>query len=254
MKTHNISLNADIGESFGAWTMGADELIMPHIDWANIACGFHASDPLTMLQTVRLATQHEVRLGAHPSYPDLVGFGRRHMDCKPAEVTAMVQYQVGALRGIAQSAHASVDYVKPHGALYNDMLADEAVFLAVCEAIKALQNNTQSELPLMVMATPDNDYWRQRAEAYEVTLVFEGFADRAYDDNGRLRARKHPDAVLSSPEQLLSQARQFARGEAITSVSGKPLDITIDSLCVHGDNPKSIEIVKQIREVLNNEC
>lgn len=250
MTDKKIFLNADIGESFGAWQMGADELIMPHIDWANVACGFHASDPLTMSATVKLAKQHGVSIGAHPAYPDLVGFGRRHLACKPEEITAMVQYQVGALQAIAQGQGETVHYVKPHGALYNDVLADGATFDAVCEAISGLQRQRQQALPLMIMATPENAAWQSRAEHFGVQLIFEGFADRAYDDDGRIRSRRFDNAVYGSDEDILAQGRRFICGDAIISVNGLPLDIKIDSLCVHGDNPRAISTITKLRELL----
>lgn len=250
MTSKTIFLNADIGESFGAWTMGADELIMPHIDWANVACGFHASDPLTMATTVKLAKQHGVRIGAHPAYPDLVGFGRRHMACQPTEVIAMVQYQVGALQAIAQGQDEEVHYVKPHGALYNDMLSDGQTFNAVCGAIQGLQNKHGQPLPLMMMATPDNEAWQLRADHFNVELIFEGFADRAYDDDGRIRSRRFDDAVHSDDEDILEQGRRFSCGDPIMSVTGRPLDIKIDSLCVHGDNPRAVSIITKLRSIL----
>lgn len=250
MSDAKITLNADIGESFGAWKMGDDQLIMPHIDWANVACGFHASDPLTMLETVKLAKEHQVSIGAHPSYPDLVGFGRRHMACKPDEITAMVQYQVGALKAIANGQHMHVSYVKPHGALYNDMLSDGNIFDAVCDAISALKQKSEEPLPLMIMATPENHAWLTRAEEHGVELIFEGFADRAYDDNGRLRSRQYSDAVYDDDEQIIEQGRRFNAGEPIISVNGKPLAIKIDSLCVHGDNPKAISTIEKLRSLL----
>lgn len=248
--SHVITLNADIGESFGAWKMGADELIMPHIDWANIACGFHASDPLTMHQTVKLAVSHNVTVGAHPAYPDLVGFGRRHMACKPEEITAMVQYQVGALQAIASSEGVSVGYVKPHGALYNDMLSDGAKFDAVCHAVAGLSQVVGKAIPLMVMATPENHAWRTRAAQFDVELIFEGFADRAYDDTGRLRSRQYSDAVYQTDEEIIRQGQLFASGQRIMSVNQQPLDISIDSLCVHGDNPKAIATIEKLRAIL----
>lgn len=248
--SQRITLNSDIGESFGAWKMGADDLIMPHIDCANVACGFHASDPLTMLKTVKLAKQHNVTIGAHPAYPDLVGFGRRHMALKPDEVTALIQYQVGALQGICAGEETEVKYVKPHGALYNDMLSDGQQFDAVCQAIAALQDDRHEPLPLMVMATPENDAWRHRAQQFGVELWFEGFADRAYDDNGQLRSRSNPDAVHGDVEAMYAQAEAFATGRAIESVSGKSLQIEIDSLCVHGDNPRAIETVEKLRSIV----
>ncbi|MDV6314929.1 5-oxoprolinase subunit PxpA [Idiomarina sp. HP20-50] len=248
--SRRITLNSDIGESFGAWTMGADDLIMPHIDCANVACGFHASDPLTMLKTVKLAKQHNVTIGAHPAYPDLVGFGRRHMALKADEVTALIQYQVGALQGICAGQKTTVSYVKPHGALYGDMLSDGQQFDAVCEAIAALQSDYDTSLPLMVMATPENDAWRSRAKKLDVELWFEGFADRSYDDNGQLRSRSCSDAVHDDNDAIYAQAEAFAKGRPIESVSGKSLQIEIDSLCVHGDNPKTIETVEKLRDIV----
>ena len=250
MNTTKIALNADIGESFGAWQMGADDLLMPHIDWANIACGFHASDPLTMLNTVKLAKQHEVVIGAHPAYPDLVGFGRRHMACKPDEITAMVQYQVGALQAIAAGQGTTVDYVKPHGALYNDMLSDGQTFDAVCAAVAALQQQRSEPLPLMIMATPENHAWQQRAETQGITLIFEGFADRAYDQHGHLVSRRQPGAVHEDPKEILAQAITIAKGEPLTASDGSKIVLQADTLCVHGDNNESIAAIQSIREAI----
>ena len=145
-----MKLNCDMGEAFGAWPMGLDEQIMPYVDQANIACGFHASDPLTMSKTVALAKQHGVTIGAHPGYPDLVGFGRRNMDIAPAELKALIQYQVGALQGICRAQGVEVAYVKPHGALYNTMMKDFSVLETVMQAVSELD----SSLILMVMAIP----------------------------------------------------------------------------------------------------
>ena len=150
-------LNCDLGESYGPWKMGMDEVVMPHLHLANIACGFHASDPLTMDRTVALAVAHGVTIGAHPGYPDLVGFGRRSMACSRDEVIALVTYQVGALAGICQRHGAALSYVKPHGALYNDMMKDEQL----CDAIMAAVAGFDASLSLMLMATADNDRYQQ---------------------------------------------------------------------------------------------
>ncbi|RUO81483.1 hypothetical protein CWI84_01630 [Idiomarina tyrosinivorans] len=247
-----IRLNCDIGESFGPWTMGDDQLLMPYVDMANIACGFHASDPLVMQRTVALAVEHEVKIGAHPGYPDLQGFGRRSMNCSADEIYAMVQYQVGALQAIAKAQGARVEYVKPHGAMYNDMTADERLFDAVLRAIADLGEGMR----LVVLATEDNQQNREQARQHGVSLWFEGFADRAYDDNGRLRSRNRADAVYQYNQKILDQVEAFAKKRPISSINGEPLDITIDTLCVHGDNPKSVETVKAIRSLIdeiNNE-
>ena len=175
-----MKLNCDMGEAFGAWTMGLDEDIMPFVDQANIACGFHASDPLTMSKTVALAKQHNVTIGAHPAYPDLVGFGRRNMDIAADELKAIIQYQIGALQGICQAHGTKVTYVKPHGALYNTMMANFSVLESVMQAISELDNS----LILMVMAIPEADQVKALAKQYNLSLWFEAFSDRLYTDEG----------------------------------------------------------------------
>ncbi|MEC7377271.1 MAG: 5-oxoprolinase subunit PxpA, partial [Pseudomonadota bacterium] len=177
-----LKLNADMGESFGPWVMGLDHEVMPHVDLANIACGFHASDPDVMRKTVRLAKRHGVGIGAHPAYPDLVGFGRRSMACSPEEIENLVLYQLGALQGICRAEGTGLCYVKPHGALYNDMARDPERFAAVARAVRAFD----PELPLMTLAMRDTSALKAQAEEQGVTLWFEAFADRAYDSDGRL--------------------------------------------------------------------
>ena len=166
-----ILLNCDMGESFGVWNMGDDAHAMPLIDQANLACGFHASDPMTMLRTVELAVQHGVSIGAHPAYPDMVGFGRRHMACSPYEVTALVLYQVGALDAFCRAAGTRLAYVKPHGALYNDLVRDDALFSAVLEACASYRQG----LPLMTLALTDNARELHLADEADVPLLFESF-------------------------------------------------------------------------------
>jgi UPF0271 protein len=242
-----IQLNCDMGESFGAWRMGDDAHAMPLIDQANLACGFHASDPLTMQRTVAMAVQHGVSIGAHPAYPDLVGFGRRHLDCSPEEVWALVLYQLGALEAFCRAANTQVDYVKPHGALYNDLLRDDALFVAVLEACAAYRPG----LPLMVLALADNSRERRMAEAMGVPLLFEAFADRAYQSDGQLAPRRLAGAVHHDPERILAQALAIARGEPFADLDGKPLQLSADSLCVHGDNVESLAVLRRLRALLD---
>lgn len=241
-----ILLNCDMGESFGAWKMGNDALAMPLIDQANLACGFHAGDPLTMQRAVALAVQHGVSIGAHPAYPDLVGFGRRHMDCSPEEVRAQVLYQLGALEAFCRAAGTRIDYVKPHGSLYNDMVRDDALFDAVLEACA----DYRPGLPLMVLALADNGRERRMAAARGVPLLFEAFADRAYLSDGRLAPRRLAGAVHHDPERILAQGLAIARAEPFPDMDGKPLRLEADSLCVHGDNAESLAVLRRLRAAL----
>lgn len=241
-----LLLNCDIGESFGAWTMGLDAEVMPFIDCANVACGFHASDPQIMRRTVALARKHDVRIGAHPAYPDLVGFGRRSMACSPAEVENMLLYQIGALDGICRAEGTQVRYVKPHGALYNDMMRQPDLLRAVMSAIKAYSAN----LPLMLMSTRDNSTSQALAEEMGITLWFEVFSDRAYDAAGMLVSRSLPGAVHHDAETVADQALRLAKGEALIASDGSALILQADTLCVHGDNAGSIAAVQRIRQAL----
>jgi len=241
-----LMINADMGESFGPWVMGMDEHVMPHVDLANVACGFHASDPHVIRRTVRLAKQHDVKVGAHPSYPDLVGFGRRSIACSPDEVEDLVLYQIGALSGICQAEGTRIHYVKPHGALYNDMIKDPGLFEAVVKAVKDFDGN----LPLMTMASCDTSMAREIADRYGIKLWFEAFADRAYDGEGRLVSRRIPGAVHEDPDEILEQAVKIAKGESLTAIDGSEIVLNADTLCVHGDNNESIAAIQSIREAI----
>lgn len=241
-----MRLNCDIGESFGAWTMGLDEQVMPYIDQANIACGFHAGDPTVMTNTVRLALQHGVTLGAHPAYPDLQGFGRRAMTCKPEEITALVLYQVGALSQIASAQGGQLAYVKPHGALYNSMMRDDTILHAVLEAIR----QSPQPLSLMAMTTADNQPLKQTCADFGIDLLLEAFADRAYDTAGYIVPRNTPGAVHHDPDTIVKQAIAIARQQPIQTLDGQSLTLEADTLCVHGDNPESVAAVHAIRDAL----
>lgn len=242
-----LLLNCDMGESYGSWRMGLDAEVMPYIDCANIACGYHAGDPSIMRRTVALALQHGVTIGAHPAYPDLVGFGRRSMACSNEEIRDLLHYQIGALDGICKVQGGRVAYVKPHGALYNDMMADPGKLRAVLEAVAAYD----SSLPLMLMATADDRAAQQLGEELGVTLWFEAFADRGYTASGHLLSRRLPGAVHHEPALIIEQALRLARGETLLADDGSALRLNASTLCVHGDNDSSLAAVRQIRQALD---
>ncbi|GAA0826639.1 MULTISPECIES: 5-oxoprolinase subunit PxpA [Marinomonas] len=242
-----MKLNCDMGEAFGAWKMGLDDQIMPYVDQANIACGFHASDPLTMAKTVALAKQYNVSIGAHPGYPDLVGFGRRNMDIAPAELKAIIQYQVGALKGICESQNTRIDYVKPHGAMYNQMMSDFTKLETVMQAVSEMDPS----LALMVMAIPEVEQVKALAEKYQLTLYFEAFSDRLYSDQGRLTPRKQANAVHQTFELIEEQVLQLSQQGTLTTESGQSLAVHANTICVHGDGSHAVEAVKRIRSVVD---
>jgi UPF0271 protein len=239
-------LNCDLGESYGSWTMGLDADVMPHIDQANIACGFHGGDPVTMRRTLALAAEHGVSVGAHPAYPDMVGFGRRSMNLSTDEIIASLHYQVAALEGMALSQGLTVDYVKPHGALYNDMMANEDVRSAIMQAIAVFHR----PLPLILQATPEAAQHASEAKAAGITVLFEAFADRCYDDDGRLLSRRKPGAVHDR-ERMLAQVAQLKAEGTIITVSGKVLALQADTLCVHGDNLEGVQAIQAIRALVD---
>ncbi len=227
--------------------MGADEEVMPWIDMANIACGYHASDPQIMHETVKLAVLHDVKIGAHPSYHDLQGFGRRSIPHTAEEITQLVLYQVGALQAICQFEGTKIEYIKPHGALYNDMMRDTAIFHAICLAASVFN------LPLMVLARPNNQLHLDIADEYDVPLLFEAFADRSYTDSGALAPRTHPKGVLKHADDIVSQVTELANFGLVHTVSGNKIQLEADTLCVHGDNPESIALIQRIRRTLSQE-
>jgi len=238
-----IKLNADLGESFGHYKLGMDEEIMPLIDMANIACGFHAGDAIVMDKTVLLAKNHSVQIGAHPGYPDLLGFGRRSMKCSAVEIENYIIYQAGALNAFCKKHNTEIEYIKPHGALYNDMMKDVEVFKAVLNAAGVLN------LPLMILSGAKNAEYEKIASEFGVKLIFEVFADRNYTDEGFLVPRSKKNAVITDKNEILKRVLMFKEGY-ILSENRKVLNLKVDSICVHGDNEKALEIVKAIREVL----
>ena len=241
-----MKLNCDMGESYGSWQKGNDAVVMPWVDMANIACGFHASDPDIMAKTVELAVVHGVEIGAHPGYDDKLGFGRRMIQHTAEEITRLVAYQVGALRGICNLYDTDISYVKPHGALYNDMMASPVIFEAVVRAVSMLP----AKLALMVLSQQDNRKYIQCAESYGVPLLFEAFADRAYGNNGYLVTRGEPGAVYHDEQQIQQQVKRLVTGK-VTTRKGQLLTLQVDSICVHGDNPAAITMIQRLHQMLN---
>ncbi len=243
----SIKLNCDMGESFGAWKMGADELIMPYIDMANLACGFHAGDALTMSKTVKLAVQNNVKIGAHPAYQDLVGFGRRSMKCSKEEIKSIILYQIGALNAFCKIYNTNISYIKPHGALYNDMMSDENLYRAILEAISSYDK----DIKLMILSTVKNDEFESIAKQYDISLIFEVFADRNYTDEGTLVPRSHKNAVVHDEDQVAQRLSTLKEKGYLESINHKKLFIKADTICVHGDNEKAVEFIKLIRKALS---
>ncbi|MDO9600112.1 MAG: 5-oxoprolinase subunit PxpA [Azoarcus sp.] len=238
-----INLNADLGESFGAWTMGEDEALLQVVRSANIACGFHAGDPLVMRHTVRTALAAGVSLGAHPAYPDLQGFGRRQMKMAPAELEAMVIYQVGALAGMAAAERGRVTHVKPHGALSNQACEDAVLADAVARAVRAIDRE-------LILLAPVRSELYVAGERIGLRVAGEIFADRAYTDTGMLVPRGQPGAVIHDHDQLVAHVLRMLEAGGVVTQSGKVLPAPMDSICVHGDTPGAVDSARQLRMAL----
>ena len=238
-----IDLNSDLGEGYGAWAMGDDAAMLEIVSSANIACGFHAGDPAGILTCLRQAAARGVAVGAHVSYPDRGGFGRRDMDLAPADLTADTIYQIGALQGLARAAGTRVSYVKPHGALYNRIAHDARQGAAVIAGLKAVD----PDLILMGLAGAPI---LSQAQAEGLRVVAEAFADRAYRPDGQLVSRRDPGAVLHDPDRIAERMLHLARTGEIEAADGTPLRLKADSICVHGDSPGAVAISARIRQRL----
>ena len=238
-----IDLNCDMGESFGRYTIGNDEAMMPYITSANIACGLHAGDPLVMECTVRLARAHGVGIGAHPGFPDLQGFGRRVMQLAPEEAEAFVLYQVGALAAFAKAAGAELVHVKPHGALYNLAARDRSLAEAIARAVARFSR----QLILVGLA---NSLLVEAGLEAGLPVAREAFADRAYEADGSLRSRQLPGAVLEDPAQATEQVVRIARDGLVVAYTGEEVPVQAETICLHGDTPTAVEIAKTIRREL----
>ncbi|MBI4628703.1 MAG: LamB/YcsF family protein [Candidatus Rokubacteria bacterium] len=244
MATKYIDLNCDMGESYGRWTLGADEEIMPYISSANVACGFHGADPHVMRKTVALALRHGVAIGSHPGLPDLMGFGRRVMDVTPQEIKDYLCYQTGALREFVRVAGGALQHVKPHGILYNMMEKDEPLAIAAGEA--TLESGGK-DLILMAMATGKYD---RACRKMGVRVASEGFADRAYNVDCTLVSRKIAGSLITDPARAAALAVTMATAGKVRTIDGVEIDIAVQTICCHGDTPGAPTIVRAVREAL----
>jgi 5-oxoprolinase (ATP-hydrolysing) subunit A len=235
-----IDLNCDMGESFGAWQMGADAEIMPLITSANIACGFHAGDPATIRKTVRLALDHGVAVGAHPSLPDLQGFGRRPMKITPDEMYDLVLYQSGALEAFVRAAGARLHHVKCHGALYNMAATDEGLSSAMARAVKDLGGE-------VILYALSNSLMMKIAKQQGLRVAGEVFGDRSYQDDGTLTPRGRPGAMIEDEKKAVAQALAMIEDGQVTAQSGKRVPVAPDTLCLHGDQPGAVLFAKALR-------
>ncbi|MFC0337680.1 UPF0271 protein [Kushneria avicenniae] len=240
-----IDLNSDLGESFGAWHMGDDATMLGIVTSANVACGFHAGDPAGILRTLKAAAEHGVSVGAHVSYPDLVGFGRRAMDIASDELTADVIYQIGALKGLAHTTGTRVRYVKPHGALYNTIAHDRRQAEAVIEAIR----DVDASLVLMTLAGTPLVGWAREAG---LNVAAEAFADRAYQRDGSLVSRREAGAVLHDGDQVAERMLRLVREGVIETIDGHDIALQADSICVHGDSPGAVTLAEAVRRRLTD--
>jgi UPF0271 protein len=240
-----IDLNSDVGESYGAWTMGQDEALIPLVTSVNIACGAHAGDPQVMARTVALAGEYGVGIGAHPGYPDRDGFGRRDLAMTADELEASVLYQLGALAAFVNAAGLRLGHVKPHGAMYNRAARDTELSAAICRAVQRFD-------PSLVVVGLAGSVLLETARANDLAVAAEAFADRAYEADGSLRSRRLPNAILPTPEAAAEQALSIVTLGNVTSHDGQPVRLAADTLCVHGDTPGAPEYVRQIRRTLES--
>ena len=238
-----IDINADAGESFGPWKMGRDEELFPVLSSVNLASGFHAGDPLTMQRSIALAAEHGVAVGAHPGFPDRVGFGRRDLAVTPEQAYADVLYQIGALHGFLRVAGLALHHVKPHGALYLQMLRNEATARAVARAVR----DYDPELPLVLLAGTTME---EAARAEGVRYVREAFPDRAYLSDGRLAPRSMEGALVRDPERAAERAVRMVLEGRVEALDGGEVEVQAETLCVHGDNPEAVEIARAVRSAL----
>lgn len=239
----SIDLNADLGESYGAWTLGDDDAMLALVSSANVACGFHAGDPTTLLRTCRSAATAAVRIGAQVGYHDLAGFGRRFLDVSPADLTADVIYQIGALDGLARASGSAVSYVKPHGALYNAIVHHREQAKAVVDAVAAF------DATLPVLGLPGSVFLDE-AERAGLRTVAEAFADRAYTPQGTLVSRSEPGAVLSDPDAVAQRVLTMITDGTAVAVDGSTIDVRAESICLHGDSPGAVAMAAAVSNLL----
>ena len=238
-----IDLNSDLGESFGPWPMGQDEALMASISSANVACGFHAGDPGAMRATIALAREKGVAIGAHPGFPDLVGFGRRELKATPQEVEDLVLYQVAALAGMAAAQGVTLQHVKAHGALYNMACRDRTLADAIAKAVASIDRS------LILFGLPGSDLLRA-GQAAGLKVAAEVFADRSYDADGSLTSRQKPGSVIHDTATVVARAVTMARDKQVVAVDGSTIGLQADTMCLHGDTPGAAALAKEIRRGL----
>lgn len=241
-----VDLNSDLGESFGRYTIGNDDKIIPLITSANVACGYHASDPVVMNKTIAMAKKAGIRVGAHPGFPDLMGFGRRNMNVSKEEAKAYTLYQLGALDAFCRAQGVKMQHVKPHGALYNMAAKDYDLSVAICEAIKEFDDS------LIVMALSGGELVHA-AKDMGLRVALEVFADRAYEEDGSLVARTKEGAMITDEEEAIRRVIRMVKEQKVTAITGKDIDIKADSICVHGDGAKALAFVERIRKAMQAE-
>jgi UPF0271 protein len=237
-----VDLNADVGESFGVYSLGNEEGLLPYLTSVNIACGLHAGDPLVMERTIKKAIGLKLSIGAHPGYPDLQGFGRRRFSLSPKEVKCFLIYQVGALMGFLKVAKERLSHVKPHGALYNEACQNPEIARAIAEAVQEIDPE------LFLLARSGSEMVKQ-AKLVGTKVVEEAFADRNYGEDGDLLPRDHPEALIRNPEEAAKRALSMAKEKRVKTVSGMEIPLNFRSLCIHGDNPLAPAIARSIREI-----
>lgn len=241
---NTIDLNCDMGESFGAWKMGNDEELMKYVSSINVASGFHAGDPTTIRKTIETALKYNVAIGAHPSYPDLQGFGRRELKMTPEEIFDSVVYQVSALSGVCRALGASLSHVKPHGALYNVAARDSTTAEAIAKAVLAVD-------PGLILYGLSGSFLIERGNEVGLKTANEAFADRRYEANGQLRSRLLPDSLITDSESATAQVKQMCLENTVQAVDGTNISIEVDSICIHGDGPTAAVLAKSIADSLN---
>ena len=248
MAVKKIDMNSDVGESFGNYKLGLDEEVIPLISSANIGCGFHAGDPTVMRHTIAIAKKAGVALGAHPGYPDLIGFGRRAMEASMEEINDYVTYQIGALQAFATAQGLKLQHVKPHGALYNMAVQNSEIWDAVSEAIAAID----PDLILFVLAGVDREKLERIGAKHGIRIAYEFFGDRAYNPDGSLVSRKEPGAVIHDHQFVAEKVLKMVTDGKVDCIDGSQIELAADTICVHGDNPAALELVKNIRNTLLN--
>jgi len=239
--TDRVDLNCDMGESFGAYHIGADAEVFPFITSANVACGFHGGDPSVMRATLARAREHHVAVGAHPGFPDLIGFGRRNIDATPDEIYDLVVYQIGALLGFANAAGMRMQHVKPHGALYNMAVTKPDLAAAIARAVRDVDRG------LVLFGLPGSHLIAE-GESAGLHTASEAFADRNYMSDGTLVSRRRPDAHVQDAAEAVARAIRMIRDGTVTPIDGPPISIRVDTICIHGDGPHAAELARQLHD------